>query len=223
MNILLVFATEKEAALVGSIPQNGGYVEGISVSDHRIQVCITGVGGASTAWSLMNWFSLHGRPDIAINAGIAGSFNRQLKPGDVVMPQSDLFADAGIEIDSHFQTLFEYGLAAEDEPPFENGLLVSRNIYTDKLAGIVKTARAVTVNMASGSQSSIKKIKGKFNPDIETMEGATFFYICGREKVPFLALRAISNYVEPGKRGKWEIPLALERLREKVIEILQIL
>ena len=40
---------------------------------------------------------LNEKPDLAINAGIAGSFNDRLNVGDVVMPVSDCFADAGIE------------------------------------------------------------------------------------------------------------------------------
>jgi futalosine hydrolase len=46
------------------------------------------------------------------------------------------------------------------------------------------------------------------------MEGATFFYICCREKIPFLALRAISNKVEPRNKSNWDIMLALNNLSE---------
>ena len=60
----------------------------------------------------------------------------------------------------------------------------------------------------------------KYNPDIETMEGATFFYICSRENIPFLALRAISNRVEPRNKEKWNIQLALDNLSEKLKEVL---
>jgi futalosine hydrolase len=59
----------------------------------------------------------------------------------------------------------------------------------------------------------------KFNPDIESMEGATFFYICRREKIPFLALRAISNIVEIRNRSNWDIKLALLNLAEKLNEV----
>jgi futalosine hydrolase len=55
------------------------------------------------------------------------------------------------------------------------------------------------------------------------MEGATFFYICRGEKIPFLAIRAVSNYVEPRNRGKWNIPLALGNLAEKLAELFLIL
>ena len=82
---------------------------------------------------------------------------------------------------------------------------------------------AVTVNTISGTEESIARIRNKFNPDIETMEGASFFYICAVEKIPFLAVRSVSNYVEPGSRSSWNIPLAVDNLALKVHELLMLL
>jgi futalosine hydrolase len=67
---------------------------------------------------------------------------------------------------------------------------------------------------------TIERLRKKFNPDIETMEGATFFYICALEKIPFLSVRAISNRVEPGNRNSWNIQLALDNLEGKLKELL---
>jgi futalosine hydrolase len=52
------------------------------------------------------------------------------------------------------------------------------------------------------------------------MEGATFFYICSMENIPFLALRAISNRVEKRNRDNWNITLALKNLSEKLNDVL---
>ncbi len=78
---------------------------------------VTGVGSISTAWALNQWITLNGRPDLAINGGIAGSYKDELVPGDVVMPVSDCFADAGIEDENIFLTLSEAGLISADEYP----------------------------------------------------------------------------------------------------------
>ena len=224
MNILLVLATSAEADIIKTIPgirqeRGGVFIRG----KHNISVLVTGVGGISTAWSMKQWLSMNLRPELAINAGIAGSFKEKFARGDVVIPVSDCFADLGIEIDGKYQTLAEAGLADQNETPFENGFLVMRNDFYKNISSIIPSVRAVTVNTATGSPASIERLIKKFNPDIETMEGATFFYICSREKIPFLALRAISNYVEPGKRSIWEITLALKNLAGKLDEILNIL
>jgi futalosine hydrolase len=186
----------------------------------EMNLLITGVGSIATAWALKQWITLNEKPDLAINAGIAGSFNDKLNIGDVVMPVSDCFADSGIEDGENFLTLSESGLMSADEFPYKDGLLYANNRYNEKMKSIFKPVRAITVNTATGSETTRGKLLKKFNPDIETMEGATFFYICSREDIPFLALRAISNKVEPRNKNNWDIDLALNNLSEKLIDIL---
>ena len=181
---------------------------------------ITGVGSMATAWSLKQWIILNEKPDLAINAGIAGSFNERLNIGDVVMPVSDCFADAGVEDGENFLTLSESGLISANDFPYKDGLLYTDTRYNEKMKSILKPVRAITVNTATGSETTKGKLLKKFNPDIETMEGATFFYICSRENIPFLALRAISNKVESRNKNNWNIDLALHNLSEKLIDVL---
>ena len=186
----------------------------------EMDLLITGVGSIATAWSLKQWITLNEKPDLAINAGVAGSFNDKLSIGDVVMPVSDCFADSGIEDGENFITLSESGLVSADEFPYKDGLLYANNGYNEKIKSILKPVRAITVNTATGTETTRRKLLKKFNPDIETMEGATFFYICSRENIPFLALRAISNKVEPRNKNNWNIDLALNNLSEKLIDVI---
>lgn len=189
----------------------------------EISTLVTGVGAAATAWALKEWIHLNGKPDLAINAGIAGSFRKEYIIGDVVMPYSDCFADSGIEDGEDFFTLHEAGLISQDESPYSDGRLYMDNLLRDKLKTTVKPVNAITVNTATGSESTREKLVRKFNPDIETMEGATFFYICSLENVPFLALRAISNKVERRNRADWNIALALNNLSEKLLDVILML
>jgi futalosine hydrolase len=216
--ILYVTATKIEADTLDKVSH--------IVSDQErfrnieISRLITGVGSISTAWALMQWIALNGKPDLLINAGIAGSYKDEFATGDVVIPYSDCFADAGIEDGDNFLTLTEAGLVKADEYPFKDGLLYADKEIFGKMQGIMKPVRAITVNTVTGSESSMKKLLIKYNPDIETMEGATFFYICRRENIPFLAVRAISNRVEKRNRKNWNIDLALDNLSEKLIDVL---
>ena len=216
--ILYVTATKSESDSLNKIsdliPVSG------ESGNFEISQLITGVGSISTAWALKEWISLNGKPDLAINGGIAGSYKDEFIPGDVVIPVSDCFADAGIEDGDNFFTLAETGLTNGDEFPYKNGLLCADSRITDKMKYILKPVRAITVNTSTGSEITMEKLLKKYNPDIETMEGATFFYICSRENIPFLALRAISNKVEKRNKNNWNINLALNNLSEKLIEVL---
>ncbi len=214
--ILYVTATTLEADTLKKA------IEKTSGAKNRFEFfsLVTGVGSMATAWAMKDWLAVNGKPDLAINAGIAGSYSGELSIGDVVMPFSDCFADAGIEDNKNFFTLFEAGFADENQFPYKDGLLPSDHLYLNKLNDIIKRVKAITVNTATGSESSRTRWMKKFNPDIETMEGATFFYICTLEKIPFLAIRAISNKVEPRDKKNWNIALALNNLSEKLVDIL---
>ncbi len=218
--ILYVTATRAEAdafkRIKGLLPLSDEYRFGT----FEISLLVTGVGSAATAWSMKQWISSNEKPDLVINGGIAGSYRIDLKIGDVVMPATDCFADAGVEDGENFLTMSEAGLISANEFPFRDGLIYADSLYNFQVKSILRPVRAITVNSATGSEATILKMQKKFNPDIETMEGATFFYICARENLPFLALRAISNMVEPRNKNNWNIPLALESLSTKLYEVI---
>jgi futalosine hydrolase len=215
--VLYVTATIIEAEslkkLLHTIP------EPVFLHDFDINILVTGVGSVATAWVLKQWLCNNGKPDLIINAGIAGSYNEELLTGDVVMVESDCFADAGIEDDEDFITLFEAGFTGENEFPFRQGILHADPGYFEKFKYLFKSVNAITVNTSTGSEATRSRLLKKFNPDIETMEGATFFYICSMENIPFLALRAISNKVEKRNKGNWDITLALDNLSIRLIDI----
>jgi len=223
IKLLYVTATSAEADVLKKIRGNMSVRGGYRFGNFDISLLVTGVGSISTAWEMKQWISLNEKPDLALNAGIAGSYKDEFDIGDVVMPVTDCFADAGIEDGDNFLTLSEAGLTSANEFPYSNGSLYVDTRYSDQLKRLLKPVRAITVNTATGSEAGRIKLVHKFNPDIETMEGATFFYICAKENIPFVALRAISNRVEPRNKHNWNIALALKNLSEMINEVLNTL
>jgi futalosine hydrolase len=217
--ILYVAATPSEATVLKRIKSLIPEGEAFRKDDLKIEVLVTGVGAVPCAWSIMNFIMKKGKPDLAINAGIAGSFNDSIKTGDVVIPLTDCFADSGIEDREKFYNSFEAGLSDPNEFPFNRGMLNADRQYSDKLKGLLIPVKAVTTNTATGSEESLNRLVSKYNPEIETLEGASFFYICIRERIPFFAVRSISNKVEPRNRENWNIPLAIGNLSLKLEEI----
>ena len=218
--VSIVAATADEAAILKELEgmeqdAGGYYLRGI-----EIKILVTGVGTVATAWALTRMISSGSRPDLAINIGIAGTFRDDIPTGSVVMAVTDCFADAGIDTGKGFLTLSEAGLQDPDKFPFRKGKLIAENDYVHRVTGVIEPVNAVTVNTASGSEEVIRKICEKYNPEIETMEGAAFFYVCAMENIPFLALRAVSNKVEPRNREKWNIPLALKNLTKGLNDVL---
>jgi len=186
-------------------------------------IVVTGVGGPAMAWALQKRFSEGVSPSLVIGAGIAGSYNPSLDTGTVVLAGSDCFADVGLDDNGTFLPLFRSGMSGTDGYPFTEGWIHCSGRWFDLLAGTYRVVRAATVNMSSGSQAVIDRIRATWNPDIETMEGAWLAYLCAMSHIDWLSVRAVSNMVEPRNLKNWDIALALQKLQSAMTGILKLI
>lgn len=225
MKILIVSATEKEILPVKKNLKinvsNACMMKYTVVKDLVVDYLITGAGCTFTTYALSQKLQAK-KYDLVINAGIAGSFNSDLKIGDVVWVERDEFAGLGIEEGNNFYTLFDKNFMDPNDFPFNNGQLENPNRFKQNVFQSLQKVKAITLDITHGNEKSIEKIKQKFSADIETMEGAAFFYVCLKEDVQFMAIRAISNFVEERNTQHWDIPLAIKNLNHKLLEIINV-
>ena len=177
---------------------------------HDISTLVTGAGMVATAFALGKHLAQN-QYDLAINLGIAGSFDRNIALGDVVEITEDTLAELGAEDDEDFITIEKLGLG---ESTFRATYILPEKFNLRK-------ANAITVNTVHGNDASIKKLSGYIDAQIESMEGAAFFYACKQAGVPSLQIRAVSNYVEKRNRDAWQIGLAIKNLNTFVGEFLK--
>ncbi len=109
------------------------------------------------------------------------------------------------------------GLPAEDEFPFSKGWLNNDNQLLDQI--FIKKVTAITITQLPMSEFRIDQLISKYNPQIETMEGAAFHYVCLQNSIPFLQLRGISNYVGERDKSKWKLNESVEQLNEDLVKI----
>ena len=205
MKILVVAATEFEIAPFTK--ENMG-----------IEILITGVGIPSTLFNLTKKV-ISNKYDLVIQAGIGGAFKNSFQRSTVVLVSQDTFGDIGIEENKTFSTLFDIGFANANDLPFRDGWLLNSNLLL--LAQGLPVAKAITVNMVTDNKERISRMEEKFNPDIESMEGAAFHYVCLQEKVNFLQLRSISNDVGERDKTKWEMKKAIINLNIELKKLAQ--
>ena len=221
--ILIVFSTELEAeSLLKKSDEKGiTLIDGNTFKLKNVvaEIFISGIGIPLTSYSLTKKL-VQKKYDLVINAGICGTFNDDLYIGDCVSVILDEFADIGVSYgDASFKTLFEEGLIKQNRQPFNNGKLynpLKSNIDTE-----LPKVTAITVNTVSGNTEQIEFRKEKFDPDVESMEGAAFAYVCRKENVNFLQIRAVSNRIEERNKDNWNIPLALDNLGDEIFRILE--
>jgi futalosine hydrolase len=203
MQILLAAAT------VNEISPTMEWLSG----NYGVKVLITGIGSTATAFALTKSI-LGQRPDIVIQAGIAGSFSQQYPPGSVVFIDEEIIADMGAIEQGRLIDIFDMGFAAGNEKPFTNRMLA--NPSTAKYNYGVDFVRGATVNGISSSSLQVSLIKEKYNPVVESMEGAALHYVCLMESIPFLQLRAVSNLVGERNKANWKFREAITNLNEKL-------
>lgn len=215
MNILIVAATPFE--IQPSIEFL--HTQQFRLGKNEFSVLITGIGAIMTTYSLaMN--VLVNRPDYIIQAGVAGSFRPELVPGAVVCVAEELMGDLGAEESNEFKDVFDLGLVPENQTPFINKLLRNPSAEIADKQGLI-SVRSIGVNEITTRRERIMLVMEKYHPDIESMEGAAFHYVCLQESIPFLQVRGISNYVGERNKENWKLDLAIEKLNQTIINIIR--
>lgn len=221
MRILIVAATWLEVKLLADelefVEESTHLLRKYRTHDIEIDILTAGIGTIFTSFHLTNTLR-DNKYRFVINVGIAGSLTKELNIGEVVAVVSDEFADLGIEKENEFLTLFETGFMDANEFPFEQGVLKASDAN-----GLFqfKKVRGITTNKSHGRESSIAEIKSKFSAQVESMEGAVVLYVCKWFGITCFQIRSISNFVESRDSAQWNIPLALEKLNESIMDVLK--
>jgi futalosine hydrolase len=215
MNCLLVAATAFEIAPflqhyhTSDIPF---YV------DIQVDVAITGVGLMATTYNLQRQIQLK-KPDLIIQAGIAGCFDPSVSLGTVFAVKKDAVADLGVTEKGSFHSLFDMGFVKPNHPPFKNGWLVNPGLHLLKKNSIRKVT-GISVNQITTSKQAINHYTTKYEPVVESMEGAALHYVSLMEHIPFMQFRAVSNYVGERNKKKWNIKDSVANLNNELIRLL---
>jgi futalosine hydrolase len=179
-------------------------LEAVGVHD-RIDVIAGGVGPAASA-AAASAALLRGPYELVISAGIGGGFS-PLRPGDLAVATSVIFADLGAQTPSGFQASSELGFGVEAYEPDQPAAARLARI-TGAHVGTVLTVATVT-----GTALTATTLAARHPGAVaEAMEGAGVAAAAALHDVPFAELRAISNPVGPRDRDAWRIEDALASL-----------
>ncbi|TDH18277.1 futalosine hydrolase [Segetibacter sp. 3557_3] len=213
-----IFVTAATAMELNTISQ---HFKNALVNDVADTTCFqaTGIGMLASCFSLTKLI-IEQSPDLVIQVGIAGAFKPETPIGSVVVVEQDCPGDIGVYENGSFNDLFQMGLDSGDTFPFTGRIL--RNPWLPKLElrGLSKV-NGVTINEISTSPERINYLSARYNPAVESMEGAALHYTCLQTNTPFLQFRSVSNLVGERNKKHWNIPLALRNLAEQVILFLE--
>ncbi|MCB9496856.1 MAG: futalosine hydrolase [Fibrobacteria bacterium] len=200
---LWIAATEVEIQSLPWALGNPRHEEWTWFPDGKEAALLTGCG-PSTSSAALAWFLGRHRPEIVIGIGIAGALpGSACEVGRAYRVLADRMDDLGAETRSG--ELLPLGF-----PGLETGELHDDSpLPLPHLAGV----RGITVGIASGTARTALR-RRSLGADLESMEGAAWSTVCKRFDVPFVQIRAVSNLAGPRDPAAWDIPAALQALRE---------
>jgi futalosine hydrolase len=213
MDILLIAATNFEIQ-----PTINFFASTDSIiGKNRFAVLIAGIGSMSTAYWLTKTIA-NKRPDMIIQAGIGGSFSPDYPPGSAVLISEEVTGDLGVEEKNEFKDVFDMGLPQITDP-YAGKSLINNNVELLQQQNL-PLVKAVTISEITTRPQRIQQLQQKYQPVVESMEGAAFHYVALTEKIPFIQLRTISNFVGERDKTKWKMKEAIGLLNEKLIEMI---
>lgn len=217
MNCLVIAATPIEIRPLLEKLKEGN----IPISNPiQLDVLITGIGLLATSYSLQKQIQLK-RPDLIIQAGVGGCFDKKMKLGRVFIIKKEAIADQSVIELNALKTLFDLDLVPANQPPYQKGWLVNPHPIVKKLR--LPKATGISVNEITTHLQKVRFYKKQFNPLIESMEGAALHYVALQEDIPFIQLRSTSNYIAERNKKNWNMPAAIHSLNQTLLNLLEVL
>jgi futalosine hydrolase len=178
----------------------------------------SGVGMLAAAVSLTKTI-MEEKPDLVIQIGIAGTFDESINLGKVVCIKEESLGDLGVQEDGKWKDIFDLKLEKSSYPPFEKRKLPNQWLKDYNLLKL-EEASATTINEITTSEERKQQLKKKYEAVTESMEGAALHYVCRILNVPFIQMRAVSNYIGERDKSKWEMKTAIENINLIVLKYL---
>jgi len=218
---MLIAATGAEIALtLAYLRENwSSTTEGLfHLGNTSVRILITGVGITATTYHLTKALATD-RFDLLLMSGISGAYDRSISLGDLVFVTEEVFGDLGAEDGYNFLDVFDLALQPSDAPPFYGKCLINPTANL-RIQIDLQRVSGLTCNTVTGTSFTALAREKKYNPQVESMEGAALHYVALLEGVPFAQIRSISNYVEKRDRSSWEVELAVSNLNKWLINLL---
>ena len=197
-------------------PAYAGTNKRFSVGFHE-----SGIGLLASSVSLMKMF-VQETPTLIIQVGIAGCFDKKIPLGKVFAVKDDFAGDIGVMENKVWKDLFDMKFDKPNDAPYEKKSLPNPWLSQYNLLKL-PAKKGVTVNTISTEKNKIDLYSGRYKASLESMEGAALHYMGRDLNIPFIQIRAVSNYVGERNKAKWNMQEAIYNLNETLLQYLDAL
>ena len=215
---------------------------------HRVLLIQTGIGTVNTAHAVTCALERH-RQALVIQFGVGGAYlTSGLDLGDIAVATEEIYGDLGVMAPDGWHSAELIGIPLLDKEkrnrkgrrvdaedaggeyynrfPLDRNQVtraydILRNMTWEDAAPAVKQGPFVTVQQCSGTTALGNEIAGRFDGICENMEGAAAAHLSTLYNIPFIEIRSISNRVEDRNTSAWNLPLAIRRVQQAVVEVIK--
>ncbi len=220
MNIALMYAMRAEIAsmLHGDDTPLLQTVAGVEFYRIRPNViaCCGGVGKVNAAMSTQLLISLY-HPDLIINVGVAGCFE-DVPIGTVVLAEG--FCQHDFDTSALDGPEAEGFVATVHRTVFPTADLERAKAAMDGTGHPYRTGLVATGDWFATDTPRARHIAEKFHPLLCEMEGCAVAQVCLRNRVPFMAVKSVSDCLFGDNDFNFNFAAAMERLDAVVMDFI---
>lgn len=205
------------------------------ITGKQIMVVTTGPGVVNTAQALTSVIEKR-VPGLLIQTGCAGVFSDcGAGIGDIGIAQCEIDTHIGIEPSERSMCVpadtLPFPIVTKNNNDITNRFPVNRDI-TKKAYGVIcnafKNTRTktvtgpfITVSTITSTDKRARALYETYAPCMESMEGSSAAHIALHYNIPFVEIRAASNFVGKRDRDSWDLPLSFKRCNMAVLELIK--
>ena len=213
MKIALLYAMPKEINSLIHDRAPDEVVSGVSFYHLRddLVACCGGVGKVNAAMATQLLIDRY-RPDLIVNAGVAGCFE-EVPIGTFVLVDSFLQHDVdttgcGDPIGM---------VSTVNMVDFSTADLERAKAAMDKTGYPYRTGLCATGDWFGTMGQRADFIRDTFHPLLCEMEGGAVAQVCYRNRVPFMAIKSVSDCLTASQNYDFDWPKAMEHLNDVVM------
>ncbi|MBN2431705.1 MAG: futalosine hydrolase [Acidobacteria bacterium] len=197
-----------------------------------VRLLLTGPGAVNAAQAVTALLE-RTRPALVVGMGCAGVFRPSgLRPGDVAVAREEIDVQSGIEAANGTGAVIEYPFPLLERDgrgytrrfpcatPWDAtaGEVIRRALAPEEV--MVERGAFIAVATITATRVRADMLWAAYQPLMETMEGAALAQVSLHYGVPFLDIRAGSNWVGPRDRDSWQVELASRRAARGVAAVI---
>jgi adenosylhomocysteine nucleosidase len=183
-----------------------GIFEG-KCEDHDVYICLAGVGKVNAAANTQRLIDLFG-VDYVINSGVAGGIYEKLKKLDIVISKRLTYHDFNpldiLDRNPPYTSYFDADEELLDKAKNACDALNAKLCDEGKEPFCAYCGTVVSGDCFVSSAAKVKELRARFDAHCTEMEGAAIAHTAYVNKLPFLIIRAISDFADEDAENSFD-------------------